>query len=108
MSKKYLSYLSIAITILLFSACNGNKRPPASDIASSPEQLSTKTTDNIQELLNYAKENKGEIGDSIFLHNDSLVRYTYEKNYTLSFWSSKEVWKPYADSFFYFLQNAKL
>jgi murein L,D-transpeptidase YcbB/YkuD len=108
MDKKNLSYLFIAIMIILLAACNGTKRPPASDIASSPEQLSTKTTDNIRELLRYAKENKGEIGDSIFLYNDSLVHYTYEKNYSLPFWSSKEVWKPYADSFFYFLKNAKL
>ncbi|HLG41556.1 MAG TPA: hypothetical protein VI461_17885, partial [Chitinophagaceae bacterium] len=108
MSKKNLSYPLIAIWVMLLTACNGSRRPPAHDIAASPEQLTIKTTDNIRKLLNYSKENKGEIGDSIFLYDDSLVRYTYEKNYFLPFWSTKEEWKAYADSFFYFLGNAKL
>jgi murein L,D-transpeptidase YcbB/YkuD len=108
MSQRVSSYPYILLCIVLLAACKESRRPPASDIASSPEQLTTKTTDNLRELLNYAKENKGEIGDSIFLYDDSLVQFAYQKNYTLPFWSSKESWKPFADSFFVFLSGARL
>lgn len=94
--------------MLLSLACNNSKRPPASDIVSSPEELGPKVIDNIHQLLDYAKENKGDMGDSVFLRNDSLVRIVYEKNFFPIFWSNKEQWKPYGDSLLSLVENAKL
>ena len=67
-----------------YFACNNSKQPPAHDIVSSPEELSKKAKYNIQELLDYAKENKGHIGDSFVLQNDSVVR-TFTKRTIILF-----------------------
>lgn len=96
----------IACTLLL-NACNNAKLPPEKDIVASPEQLTKKAKANIKDLLEYAEENKGDIGDSLFLFNDSLVRYSYDKNYYTVFWSDKEQWRPYGDSLLDFIENAK-
>src|SRR5436190_2398739 len=101
-------YSWIVICLLFVAACNDTKRPPQKDIAVSPEQLNEKAVDNIKTLLEYAKKNNGDIGDSLVLFNDTLVRYSYEKNYYAVFWSYKEQWKPYGDSLFQFLENARL
>ncbi len=101
-------FTSLIICLFILAACNDSKRPPQTDIAASPEQLVQKAKDNVKELLEYAKDNNGDIGDSVFLINDSLVRLTYEKNYIGVFWSSKEQWKPYGDSMLSFVENAKL
>jgi murein L,D-transpeptidase YcbB/YkuD len=110
MNKKDFSLLSLFVLtgMLLSLACNNSKRPPASDVASSPEELGPKVIDNIHQLLDYARENKGDMGDSVFLRNDSLVRVAYEKNFFPIFWSNKEQWKPYGDSLLNLVKNAKL
>jgi L,D-transpeptidase YcbB len=99
---------TVLVLLLLLTACHSRKRPPGSDIVSSPEQLNQKAKDNIRAILDFAIENNGDIGDSFFLLNDTLTRFAYEKNYFGSIWSSKEKWKPYADSLLNFIQNAKL
>src|SRR5258706_7029784 len=110
MTKKRVSYPGIIIWILLLflAACNNLKRPPSSDIVASPEQLNKKAIDYIREELDYARANKGDIGDSVLLFNDSLVRLTYQNNYFGVIWSSKEQWKPIADSLLDMMVNAKL
>jgi murein L,D-transpeptidase YcbB/YkuD len=110
MNKKVFPFLYLCILpgIVFFLACNDSKKPPARDIVSSPEEINKKTEDNIRQLLDYSKENKGDIGDSVFLQNDSLVRVLYEKNYFPVFWSNKEQWKPYGDSLLLLVENAKL
>jgi len=100
-------YAWIIISLLFLAACNNSNRPPEKDIVTSPEQLVKKAKANIKDLLDYAEDNKGDIGDSLFLFNDSLVRNTYEKNYYAVFWSDKEQWKPYGDSLVGFIENAK-
>ncbi|MDP4261541.1 MAG: L,D-transpeptidase family protein [Bacteroidota bacterium] len=110
MNKKRFSYPCILMWMLflLLGGCNDSKRPPGSDIASSPEQLNKKASDYIHDALDYARENKGDIGDSIFLLNDSLVRNTYKNNYFGIIWSSKEQWRPIGDSLLNMVQNANL
>lgn len=109
MNKKRFSYPGILIWlfILFLAGCNDSKRPPGSDIVSSPEQLTKKATDYIRETLDYAKENKGDIGDSVFLLNDSLVRFAYKDNYYGIIWSNKEQLKPTGDSLVSMIENAK-
>ncbi|HET6995801.1 MAG TPA: L,D-transpeptidase family protein [Chitinophagaceae bacterium] len=100
-------YAWIIVCLLFVAACSDTKRPPQKDIAVSPEQLNKKAIDNIKTLLDYAEDNKGDIGDSLVLFNDTLVRYSYEKNYYAVLWSYQEQWKPYGDSLFQFLENAR-
>jgi L,D-transpeptidase YcbB len=112
MNKKDFSYpypVLIIWTLFLFlSACNDRKHRPSSDMANSPEQLDEKATDNIRESLEYAAANKGDIGDSVFLSNASLLQLIYEKNQFAAVWSSKEQWMPRGDSLLHFIAAAKL
>jgi len=109
MNKKEISfpYAWIIISLLVLAACNNSDRPKEKDIVATPEQLVKKAKANIKDLLDYAEDHKGDIGDSLFLFNDSVVRYTYEKNYYAVFWSDKEQWRSYGDSLFDFIENAK-
>jgi L,D-transpeptidase YcbB len=112
MTKKNFSYPCSGILIptlfLVLAACNNHKRPPGSDIASSPEQLNEKTAGNIRELLEFASANKGDVGDSVFLSNTHLVQLVYDKNQFTAVWSSKENWMPRGDSLLHFIEAAKL
>src|SRR5258706_792788 len=105
MNKKELTglFAGFLIYLLLLIACNTSNRRPQSDIAATPEQLAQKAKNNVKELLEYAMDNKGDLGDSVFLLNDSLVQLTYEKNYIGVFWSNKEQWRPYGDSMLNFV-----
>lgn len=110
MDKKGFScpFIPVIILFLFLISCNNSKRPPGSDIASSPEQLDKKTTDNIRETLEYAAANNGDMGDSVFLLNAKLVQLTYEKAQFESVWSNQEQWKPSGDSLLHFIASAKL
>ena len=109
MNKKSSSYPFIPFfALLLFlAACNNTKKPPGSDIASSPEQLDKKVSDNTRKTLEYATANNGNIGDSVFLTNTKLIQLIYEKGRYEPVWSSKEQWKASGDSLFRFIADAK-
>ena len=110
MIKKNSSYPFVTFVLLVFFlwACNNRKQVPVSDIASSPEQLETKSKANLQDFLAFAAENNSNIGDSIFLFNLPLIQQIYEKKQFEAAWSSKEQWKPLGDSMMHFIANAKL
>ncbi|HEY6505604.1 MAG TPA: L,D-transpeptidase family protein [Chitinophagaceae bacterium] len=110
MHKKSFSYLLIPVMLflLLLSACNNRKQPPASDIATTPEQLDEKVVDNIEEFLDFAASGNGHIGDSIFLSHLPLLQELYEKKNYEPAWSNQERWKPLGDSMFQFVANARL
>jgi murein L,D-transpeptidase YcbB/YkuD len=110
MCKKYVAYpflLVFIMPVFLFS-CKGHKKPPAHDIASSPEQLIEKTKDNLGDLLKFAEDNNGDIGDSVFLLNTNLLQPIYEKNQHVAVWSNQEQWKPIGDSLLNFIAAAKV
>src|SRR5262245_2911495 len=105
---KSFLYPFLVMGILLVIACNNAKQPPVRDLVKSPEDLAEKAKYNIRELLDYALDNHGAIGDSFFLQNDSIVNDFYKRNYYPVFWSNKEEWKPYSDSLVNMIENAKL
>ncbi len=100
--------LLAATILLLLIACNNTKHPPGSDIASTPEQLDEKTTENIRHSLEFASANKGDIGDSVILFAHQLVSDVYKEKEYKSIWGGKEQWKPAADTLLSFISDAKL
>lgn len=110
MSNKLFCYLFI-FSFLLFcivTACNNAKQPPKTDIAKTPEELDVKASDVIQAALKFAGENDGKIDDTIQLAYTQQLQLIYENNQFSTIWSSKEQWKPLADSLLHFISYAKL
>ncbi|HEX7902841.1 MAG TPA: L,D-transpeptidase family protein [Chitinophagaceae bacterium] len=111
MSKKYCSFSVIIVLWLLIctiSCRETAKKPPVSAIVVTPEELDKKAPEIIQQSLEFAAANDGNIGDSVFLFNSQLSQVIYEKNQFTPLWSSKEAWKPVADSLVEFLNHCKL
>lgn len=107
--------LSIALHLnaLLFLAvlfsCNGrNAKPPGSDIASTPEELSVKIEDILKEELDYAEQNEGRIDDSVVLRQPELLRAIYKKNGYAGLWSRDARWQPEGDSLVDFISHCRL
>jgi L,D-transpeptidase YcbB len=99
----------ILVLLLVFVACNNEKKEPVStDIASSPQELDEKAHDRIRETLKFASDNNGNIGNSIVVSNPALLEFLYSKNEHAPFWSSEETWKPLSDSMFSFIESSKL
>lgn len=90
-------------------ACNNSRSSSQTDtdIVTEPEQMNVKVTENIQELLQKAIADKGIIDDSTKLSLAALVNDFYRNNEYKNIWSSKEEWKPVADSLLMFIQLAR-
>ncbi len=111
MIKKVFSYSVIVFSLSLFcigTACNSAKKPPETDIANTPEELDVKASDVIHAALRFAAENEGKIDDTIQLSYTSQLQSIYEKIEFATVWSSKEQWKPLADSLLNFISQVKL
>lgn len=108
MSRKVFCSLFIFSFLLLILACNNAKQPPASDIATTPEELDIKASDIIQGALEFATANEGNVDDTIQLAYAKQAQFIYEKNQFATLWSSKEQWKPLADSLLHFISDARL
>lgn len=112
MSKKYCAFSIVIVLWLLIVAISCReravKKPPVSDIAVTPEELDKKAPEIIQQSLEFAAANNGDIGDSVFLFNSQLTQAIYEKKQFTTLWSSKESWTPVADSLVEFLNNCRL
>lgn len=101
----FIFFLLLDIT---FTACNNAKQPPATDIAKTPEELDIKATDIIREALGFAEENEGKIDDTVRLSFTEQTQFIYKSNGFATLWSSKEQWKPLADSLLRFIADIKL
>lgn len=110
MHKKIYLYPLVLLTVLslFLPACKSKKQPPASDIATTPEQLQKKAKDNIREFLDFAASNQNNIGDSIFLIHLPLLQQIYEKkDFEVNF-SLQEQWNRFGDSMLSLVSRAKL
>lgn len=108
---KKASCYSYIFSFLLFcigTACNNAKKPPDTVIVQTPEELDKKASDVIETALLFAAENQGKIDDTLQLSYTKQTKLIYEKNQYAAIWSSKEQWKPLADSLLGFIGNAKL
>lgn len=100
--------LLLIVLISLFISCNNTPPPPATDIASTPEELEKKMPDIVQTAIKYAVQNEGRMDDSTILHSPKLVWQAYEKKGFAPYWSKRESWLPLADTMFRFIREAKL
>lgn len=109
MSRKvFCSSFVFSFLLFILAACNNAKQPPASDIATTPEELDIKATDIIRGALEFAAANEGNVDDTIQLAYTKQAQFIYEKNQFATLWSSKEQWKPLADSLLHFISDARL
>ena len=109
MSNKLFCYFIFSFLLFcIVTACNNAKQPPKTDIAKTPEELDVKANDVIQTALKFAAVNEGKIDDTVQLAYTEQLQLIYENNQFNTIWSSKEQWKPLADSLLYFISYAKL
>jgi murein L,D-transpeptidase YcbB/YkuD len=102
-------------TLILFGfmliaavSCTTAEKPPKTAIVATPEELDIKATDIIQTALRFAAENQGKIDDTIMLSYPGQLLSIYRDAGFNTAWSSKEQWKPLADSLLRFIAGAKL
>ncbi|MGZ8523981.1 MAG: L,D-transpeptidase family protein [Chitinophagaceae bacterium] len=106
--KVFCSSFVISLLLFILAACNNARQPPASDIATTPEELDIKASDIIRGALKFAAANEGNVDDTIQLAYTKQAQFIYEKGQFATLWSSKEVWKPLADSLLRFIRDARL
>ena len=80
MKFSFLLHLKALLLLVFFFSCNNEEaKPPGSDIASTPEELSVKMEDMPERPeLDYASRHEGRIDDSVVLRQPELLRAVYE------------------------------
>jgi L,D-transpeptidase YcbB len=103
-------YLQITVIILclFIISCNNASTPKDKQIVADPEQMDTKASENIKEVLEFALKNNGKVDDSISLNLAAIVDNFYASVKYEPVWSTKEKWQPLADTLFDFITNAEL
>ena len=93
---------------LMLNSCDGDKKPAGVEKVNIAEQMDQKVKELITNSIKYAISRNGQLNDSIFLSEDSVLNFLYkQKDYT-PFWSSTEKWLPQADSLLNFIEQSKL
>lgn len=95
------------IVLCFFVSCKQKHPAKEKEIVKTPEEMDVQVAGNIKAALLYGKDNNGKINDSIKLFQFGLVIAFYDQNNFKSIWSSKENWKPLADSMFRFIEDSK-
>lgn len=105
-----MNLVFISLCAMIIFGCSGchTKHPvKEKEIVNTPEEIDDLISDNLKEVLFFAKENDFKINDSIKLSAYEAVNNFYEQNNFKSIWNSKENWLPLADSMFLFIENSK-
>ena len=103
-------YLQITVIILclFIISCNNTSTPKDKQIVADPEQMDTRASENIKEILEFALKNNGKVDDTIILNLAEIVDNFYASANYEPVWSTKETWQPLADTLFNFITNAEL
>ncbi|HTD94360.1 MAG TPA: L,D-transpeptidase family protein [Chitinophagaceae bacterium] len=105
--KKFVYHLIIGISLLCAGSCRNAKKPPATDIVKTPEEMSLKLPELLRSSLDFADGNEGKIDADAQLVFLTQVREVYEKNKYTPVWSNKERWNSFGDSLIYLIGKAK-
>jgi len=93
---------------VLLIACKGNGQP-ADTVATNPVELKQKTTAQISKLLQSAVADSGKTGDTlVHLMHPGLVSAYYQEQENAPYWSTGQTWRPFADSLFRMIKDARL
>ena len=103
----FVKFISSFLIVFFMIGCKSNHTVKEKEIVMTPERMDDQISDNIKSVLSFAKKSDGIINDSLRLSLFNIVNSMYEKNNFHGIWSSKENWKPLADSMFQFITNAK-
>lgn len=106
-NKNYPCLIAALLCFLVTISCN-TKTKRGDTIANSPEELSQKTIELIQELINHVGST-GKLGDSAIRLNQPITsKLLYEKTSFASIWSKQGQWLPVGDSLFRFIKTSQL
>ena len=97
----------ISITVCYMVCCKNRHVAPEKEIVQKPEEMDDQIRDNIKVLLEFAKDNKGKLNDSVKLFLFGIVSSYYDQNDYNNIWSRKEKWMPLADSIFSFIETSE-
>ena len=103
-------YLQITIIVLclFIISCNSADKPKDKEIVDDPKQMDKTASENIKEAIGFALNNNSKVDDSIHLNLAAIVDSFYAAEDYQPVWSTKEVWKPLADTLFEFITHAEL
>jgi hypothetical protein len=99
-------FIFLLLIPFIFS-CKSKHAADEKQIVAKPEEMDTKVTENVKDVLQYALDNNGKINDTIKLNLTSIVDSFYHKNNYENIWSNNEKWDPIADSLFTFIQGSE-
>lgn len=106
--KKDHPYLIIGFLCLFAIVSCKSKSKKGDSIASTPEELSQKTTALIEAYINDATAD-GRLDDTtISLYQPAISRLLYSKTSFASLWGGQQQWHPLGDSLFHFIESSQL
>ncbi|MBX2922278.1 MAG: L,D-transpeptidase family protein [Chitinophagaceae bacterium] len=108
---KCVNHYSWYIVLFLVASAGCNNREPEPkpvEIVKEPENLNKKTYENIESILRFAGENKGELNDTVRFAMIEAVQKWYDTKDSLRTWSNEKEWLPVADSLYDFIKNSEL
>lgn len=109
MLQSFRCFLMISFTLVFLWGCgstSGSEKQP--DIAMSPQELTRKTSEHIREALLQLKADSNPWEDSVTIDFTSHLDAVYSPSEYKAIWSQGGSWQPVADSFYRFIQNARL
>lgn len=99
-------YFPILFLLFIVACQQTTPKPKEKQLVADPQSIDEVVQKNIQEQLQYATEHGGKLSDSGGLSYIQLVKKYYESSEHKPAWCSMEKWKPYANSFFEYLDRS--
>jgi murein L,D-transpeptidase YcbB/YkuD len=94
---------------MFFAQCkNKVDRAPEKDIVINPQKLSQSTTEDIHHTLDYLKEHKGKLNDTVQFRYTRLIDSFYEMNQYQPVWQRQDRTIPEGTAFINLIQNCRL
>jgi murein L,D-transpeptidase YcbB/YkuD len=98
----------IASTVLFIQCKNRSKKAPEKDIVNNPAKLSERTREDIRHTLEYLKESKGKLNDSVVLSFAPLIDSLYSSVHFQAQWFRNDQTLPEGDSLLAFIRDSRL
>ena len=106
--KNFVLNYTLVLLCLFILSCNNSTHQTETKMVANPEKMDEQSSESIQQVLNFAVEQKGKIDDSTRLQLTAWANRFYKENNFNNVWSHKETWQPLADSLLQFIQQAEL